>query len=140
MADYVVVFCIGFSILAVWFDWHSFRIPNRFILFGYFMAFFIQMLCVDKTVIQRLLSLINGACCPIFFMGLIWIIGGIGAGDVKLLSVLGTVLGAREILLCCMIALVVGAFIGIVAKMRRKKKIHFSIAILISILIYFFHL
>lgn len=140
MAGYAVVFCIGFSVCAVWFDWHSFRIPNRFILFGYFTAFLIQMLCLDKTITQKLLYLISGAGCPIFFMGLVWKAGGVGAGDVKLLSVLGTILGAREILRCCIMALAAGAFIGIAAKVRKKKKFHFSTAVLISILIYFFHL
>lgn len=139
MTGYVIVFCIGFSILAVWFDWHSFRIPNRLILFGYFIAILIQILWAEETLIQKLLYLVNGAFCPIFLMGLVWMAGGIGAGDVKLLSVLGMVLGAKEIILCCMMALIAGAFIGIVAKIKKRKKFHFSIAILISILIYFFH-
>lgn len=139
MADYGVRFCVGFSILAVWFDWRSFRIPNRFILSGYLTTFFMQMLWLDGTTTQKLLYLISGAICPIFLMGLVWIAGGIGAGDVKLLSVLGTILGVREIIRCCMIALIVGVFIGIVAKLIKRKKFHFSIAILISILIYFFH-
>lgn len=133
------MFCIGFSALAVWFDWYSFRIPNSLILFGYLTTFFMQMLWSDGTIVQKLLYLITGAFCPIFLMGLVWIAGGIGAGDVKLLSVLGTVLGAKEIFPCCIIALVAGAFIGIAAKLTKRKKIHFSIAILIGILIYFFH-
>lgn len=140
MAEYVVVFCIGFSVLAVWFDWYSFRIPNSFILFGYLITFFMQMLWLEGTIVQKLSSLIIGAFCPIFLMGLVWIAGGIGAGDVKLLSVLGSILGAKEIILCCIIALVAGAFIGIVAKIIKRKKIHFSIAILIGILLYFFHI
>ena len=139
MAGYIVGFCVGFSVLAVWFDWHSFRIPNRLILFGYLTTFFMQMLWLDGTITQKLLYLISGAICPIFLMGLVWIAGGIGAGDVKVLSVLGTILGVRKILRCCIMALVAGVFIGIAAKIIKRKKFHFSIAILISILIYFFH-
>lgn len=133
------MFCMGFSALAVWFDWYSFRIPNRLILSGYLTTFFMQMLWFDGSITQRLFYFITGAVYPIFLMGIIWIIGGIGAGDVKLLSVLGTILGAKEIVICCMIALAAGAFIGIAAKIKKRKKIHFSIAILISLLIYFFH-
>ncbi len=139
MTGYVVVFCIGFSALAVWFDWRSFRIPNRLILFGYFAVFLLQMLWLDGTVVWKLFYLISGGFCPIFLMGLVWIAGGIGAGDVKVLSVLGAILGAKEIVLCCFMALVAGAFIGIAAKIIiKRKKIHFSVAILVSILIYFF--
>ena len=138
MTRYVVVFCVGFSALAVWFDWHSFRIPNRLILFGYFMAFLLQMLWLDGTVIWKLFYFVSGGFCPIFLMGLVWIAGGIGAGDVKLLSVLGAILGTKEIVLCCFMALAAGTVIGIAAKIIKRKKFHFSIAILVSILIYFF--
>lgn len=125
--------------MAVLFDWYSFRIPNSLVLFGYLTAFFMQMLWLEGTIIQKLCYLVTGAFCPIFLMGLVWITGGIGAGDVKLLSVLGTVLGAKESVRCCIIALMAGAFIGIAAKIIKRKKFHFSIAILIGILVYFFH-
>lgn len=137
MTSRVVVFCITYSILAVWFDWKTFRIPNRLIGFGYLAAFFIQMLMSEGTVKERLLRLTIGALCPIILLGFIWMAGGIGAGDVKLLSVLGLVLGAEEIIICSIISFIVGAIIGIIAKIAKRDRIHFSIAILAGILIHF---
>ena len=137
MTSYAVVFCIAYSILSVWFDWRTFRIPNRLIGFGYLAAFFIQMLLSEGTVKERLLRLAIGALCPMILLGLIWMAGGIGAGDVKLLSVLGLVLGAEEIIICIVISFIVGAIIGIIAKIAKRDKIHFSVAILVGIVIHF---
>lgn len=137
MTSHVVVFCITYSILAVWFDWRTFRIPNRLIGFGYLAASLIQMLMSEGTAGERLIRLTSGALCPMILLGLVWMAGGIGAGDVKLLSVLGAVLGAEEIIVCSIISFMVGAVIGIIAKIAKRDKIHFSIAILVGIVIQF---
>lgn len=123
--------------LAVWFDWRSFRIPNRLIEFGYLAALLIQAGLCEGTADQRLIRLTAGALCPVILLWLVWRAGGIGAGDIKLLSVLGTVLGPEEILTCSISALVIGAVIGIAAKIIKRKKIHFSIAILAGLIICF---
>jgi len=137
MTKYEVIFCIVFSILAVWFDWRTFRIPNRFILFGYAIALLIQILSAKELFFDKLIGIAAGAIWPLFFMGIVWKLGGIGAGDVKLLSVLGVILGAKNILSLSITALFIGAGMGILAKLIRKNKIHFSIAILAGVFLHF---
>jgi len=135
MTNCIAVFCVVYSVLAVGFDLKSFRIPNKLIHFGYLAAFLLQIGLCEGTMLQRWIHFIAGALCPILLLWVGWIAKGIGAGDIKLLSVLGAVLGPEEIFVCSIAALIVGGVIGVAAKVRKRKKIHFSIAILAGLMI-----
>lgn len=83
---------------------------------------------------------------PLF---IVYLIGGIGAGDVKLMGFMGGLLGVRQGLVYMVLVLFIGAFAGIVKMLtdaavrisgNRKRQeirtnIRFSIPILIGYLI-----
>lgn len=74
---------------AVWMDLKTDRISNRLILFGLFLGLPYQILLNGARGI--LVFLLNG-CVPILLFFLFYRIKALGAGDIKLLSVLGVFL------------------------------------------------
>lgn len=79
---------------------------------------------------------------PLF---IVYLIGGIGAGDVKLMGLMGGFLGVRQGLVYMVLVLFIGAFAGIVkiladaavgiSESRKPQKIRTSIRFSIPILI-----
>lgn len=125
-------FCVLFTVAAVWQDCKTGKIPNKLILAGYFAGGMANITSGDMQYLQMAGSVFAGMFLPIVLFGTVWYIGGIGAGDVKLMSVLGMILGGRNILFCSFVSLVLGGGIGVVTK---RKKIHFSIPILLALLV-----
>lgn len=74
----------------------------------------------------------------ILMLSPVYLLKGIGGGDVKLFAVISTFLSFEEMMVCLMIAFVVGAMLGIIKIAMTKRlhqTIHFAIPILISILL-----
>ncbi|MCR5675550.1 MAG: A24 family peptidase [Lachnospiraceae bacterium] len=79
-------------------------------------------------------------CSAIFALVLlfpVYLIGGIGAGDVKLFAAAASFLELRETFLCIFVSFLIGAgfsLLLIVAKKGKQRQIRFALPILISIL------
>lgn len=119
-------------------DIREFRIPNWLNLMGLFFALFFRADNILNDLIREGNLCITKEIAAIFF-GIIvafvetyplFLIRGIGAGDVKLLCVLGTLLGPKRITGLIVISYVSAGIIGIVVIIRQiwifRKKIEFK--------------
>lgn len=99
------------------------------------------MLCVFAAILCRDASITYGFCRMFvtFLMLLpIYIIGGIGGGDIKLLSVIALFLQKEELITCIAVAFLIGALFGLIKviyKRNMKQTVHFALPVLISVLL-----
>jgi len=148
--------------IAVILDFTTGKVSNNLILAGLFMGIFVQIIWEKDRISDVLL----GGIVPVVVLFLIFLIGGIGAGDVKLFAVIGVFLGVRGVFTCIILAFLTGAVISIgkilinknsfcylsnlysyISSFYRTKKIqlykkekantiHFTLPILIGVVIY----
>ena len=103
-------------IAAVYTDYRQNRIPNWIIVFGIISGLFISFL---HGGIGLFLEGLLGMVLPVIILYPVFMIGAIGAGDLKLFSVVGSYLGIQGITISFIIAFAVGAIISFV------KMLHF---------------
>lgn len=131
------------SLLVIVFiaDLHYMLIPNKILLF------FMPILVIERLFIseETLLSMILGLTIGFFIPYLIAVIskGGMGGGDIKLLAVLGFVLGWKQLLLAFFLSTFYGAIIGgyllATKKKSRKEPIPFGPFIVFGTLTVYFY-
>ena len=120
-------------------DIHTGKIPNRFILLSLFSGFIYQIL--TKGVLILPASML-GTIFTIILLFPLFIMKGLGAGDVKLFAVIGSFLSITEyqtILNLIILSLLIGgvqSIILICVHRKYQSKIHFTIPILLSTLFY----
>ena len=120
-------------------DIHTGKIPNRFILLSLFSGFIFQIL--TKGVLILPASML-GTIFTIILLFPLFIMKGLGAGDVKLFAVIGSFLSITEyqtILNLIILSLLIGgvqSIILICVHRKYQSKIHFTIPILLSTLFY----
>lgn len=125
----MLLFLIGIAVIQ---DLHREKIPNALILFGWSTAI---IYTVYEEGLRGILPLLVRITVPIILLFLLYRIRALGAGDIKLFSVIAGFLQLKELAVCIVASFVAGALIGIVKLwMIRKKEcahtIHFSIPIL----------
>lgn len=132
LAAYILV------LIAVGMDLKSMRISNRLILVGLGMALIRRLFCEG---IEGLLAGICHISFPVIVLYLLFLIGALGAGDIKLFSVIGGFVNFK-ILVWCMIYAFVAAgvfsfgkvlYCAIVKRERRLHRMCFSVAILVGL-------
>jgi len=134
---YKMLFVYALISSAVIMDYKYFKIPNSFNLWGLISAIFLNLFLEGQ---YNLYSMAIGLLMPFLLLYPVFIIGGIGAGDVKLLCVIGIVLGMKSSMIftvyCFLIAGIIGILKLLFIKIRSEKnkrnfrhKIHFSYAI-----------
>lgn len=98
-------------IVAVVQDITSMRISNRLIIMGLFlsMAFGIVLGGVPR-IVQVLLNI----SIPVIMLYLFYLIGVLGAGDIKLFSVIGGFTNLKTLTDCILAAFVAGAMIAVI--------------------------
>ena len=98
-------------LLAVLMDFCFDRIPNGLIAAGVILSVWYQGRAYGMHgIIQAVL----GMTAPVILLFLLFRIGTLGAGDVKLLAVAGAFLGLRDSLLCMAASFVIGAALSLV--------------------------
>lgn len=117
----MTVLLIGILVCAVISDLRTYKIPNYFILFSYVLG--IIGVCLTKgfsaipyAILQSLII------CFSFY--LLYLVHAIGAGDVKLFSVIAVFEGAKASYKILIASLFVGAILGlfkVVVKFFKKK-------------------
>jgi prepilin peptidase CpaA len=149
--------------IAVILDFTTGKVSNKLILIGLLFSFiFAVILGENNGLIYYLLGVIT----PIVTLLLLFIIGGIGAGDVKLFAVIGGFIGYQGAFRCIIVAFVIGAVISLgkiliykrltqsfrniiqyvfrvyqtqqiqVYERENSNTIHFTLPILLSVLCY----
>ena len=105
-------------IVAVVQDITSMRISNRLIIMGLFlsMAFGIILGGVPR-IIQVLLNI----SIPVIMLYLFYLIGVLGAGDIKLFSVIGGFTNLKTLTDCVLAAFVAGAVIAVIKMLYMRN-------------------
>ena len=68
----------------------------------------------------------------------VYMVKGIGAGDLKLLTVISLFLPTGELICCMIMSFVIGALFGIIkiiVKGKMRQTIHFAVPVLIAVLL-----
>ena len=102
---------------AVWMDLRSDKISNRLILFGLFLAFPYQI-CLNGW--RGIYVFFLHALFPVFLFYLMYRMRALGAGDIKLLSLL-SVFSDKEQFLCATAYIFAAAAIIGMLKLLQKK-------------------
>ncbi len=77
-----------------------------------------------------------GTVAPIIILFILFLIKGLGAGDIKLISVVGAFTG-MAVLKIMVYAFISGGILSVIYFIGfRKRKIHFSLAVFIGVLYY----
>jgi prepilin peptidase CpaA len=133
------------TVIAVVCDIRSFRIPNKLIAVG--MGLAVSILAAEGAAGGNVLCDICRGIAVLVVLFVVYCIGGIGAGDVKLLAVLGLLLGSKtaQVIVAAFIAASVLGIAGMLFKKVERRKVrvlegyrlslhvvHFSVAILIG--------
>ena len=123
----------GFVLAAVITDIKFQRISNRLILFGLVVGL------IRRILLEGSHGLFMGVIqisLPVLFLYLFYLFGALGAGDVKLFSLIGVFVNLKELTVCVIGALVIGAiwsFFYLI--LQGRGKIPFSPAILGGLLL-----
>lgn len=135
------LFFISMCMIVVVSDFTYMLIPNKILLF--FLPFFLVLRV--WAPLDPVYDAILGAVVGFVLIALIILFsgGGMGAGDMKLFTVLGIVLGVKKILLTFVIASLFGAIAGIgliaIKKMEKKQQIPFGPFIVFGSLVSYFY-
>jgi len=114
--------------LAVCFDARSYRIPNQLIVLGYLAGIYINLL--DYGLIG-IVYFIAKALWPVVGLSLLFLMGRqIGAGDIKLFSVMATMMSIESVIEVMVISVIVAAVVIFVLSLKEKqlikRKLHYS--------------
>lgn len=110
------LFLLLYLFTAVLEDFRSCKIPNWWILFG----FSVGLLSLLEKDVQLHLYYITGWFLPFFLLILFYMIRVLGAGDIKLLMVVGLFLGRREILQVIAWSFFFGGIYALIKLIRGK--------------------
>lgn len=106
------------TLIAAIFDARQRRIPNYLIIVG-LITWIIWLVQGD----YNLSDCICGVLIPLFALFPFYMMKGLGAGDVKLLSVCGGFVGMSGLVEYLLIVFLVSAVYGVIAVFIKKKKI-----------------
>lgn len=130
---------LGLLSCAVYTDMTSAKISNRLIVSGLIMGFLYQIFWNGESGI---LCFAVNIVVPVILLYLLFQMHVLGAGDIKLFSMLGAFLSIEELLKLIVLSFLAGAVMGIckltyLFVFQRKKpgkltQIHFSPAIFIA--------
>ena len=137
--SYVVL--LGLLLIAVYTDMTWTRISNRLIVLGLFIGLILRI--VGEGSIGILVFIVN-ISIPVILLYLLFQMRALGAGDIKLFSMIGGFISTEELLQILGVAFFVGAIYGLgkiayqnlyLKRVYKKTtQIHFSPAIVVAYL------
>lgn len=101
----------GLLIVAVGMDFRCMRISNRLILIGLVYALIRRVLCDGISGLFTGLFLIS---FPVIILYLLFLVGALGAGDIKLFSLIGGFLNLKELIWCIVFAFLFAAVFSLI--------------------------
>lgn len=104
----------GFVIAAVAMDFYHMRISNRLILVG----LIISLICrIGQDGISVVIPYLGNIVFPVVCLYLFYLIGILGAGDIKLFSVIGGFVNFKKLVQCMMLSFAAGAVLALLKLM-----------------------
>lgn len=124
MNTYIILFLLLVSLTGALYDLKSRRIPNWLTFGTFFIVLIFNVISLDPSNIFK--------CILGFFVGLLLLIGpyamgGMGAGDVKLLGAIGAVVGYKNIILVFMYSGLSGLLLVLLWIIISPERIKFLI-------------
>lgn len=110
-------------IMAVVQDLQSMKISNRLILAGLVLSLVFGIILGRAP---QILYILGNIFFPVIVLYLLYLLGVLGAGDIKLFSVIGGFTNFKTLTDCILAALLVGAIIS-VGKMLHNRNLQFSL-------------
>lgn len=106
------------AMVAGYTDWRTRRIPNWLTagMAGYGIVFH-----ASRAGWEGLLASLSGLAVGLGLLLIPYLLRGLGAGDVKFLAAVGSIVGVTGVLVVFVAASALGAVLGIVALSRRQK-------------------
>lgn len=109
------------------FDARDYKIPNELIILGYIGGL---LLNIHSYQIMGVAIFITKAIWPILLLSLLTVVQGLGAGDVKLFSVMSTMVGAADLVTTFIYSVMIAGVIAIGLCIKNghivKRKLHYS--------------
>ncbi|MBI2995132.1 MAG: prepilin peptidase [Candidatus Melainabacteria bacterium] len=99
------------SVLGGFFDWKYRKIPN-WLIFGIFI--FIFLINIFSFKLQGIVNCLLGFTVGILLLIIPYLKGGMGAGDVKLLAVIGSIVGVKDVIFIFFYSAFCGLLLGLV--------------------------
>ena len=112
-----VIIALVLVIVAAVHDLREFRIPNRLIVAGIVVG--VSVIVIRAFTGEYIGNYILGTLAGMTFL---YIIRAVGAGDVKLLAVIGMLTGLEFVLQLMVVSLITGFFTGIVELFLKKTR------------------
>ena len=117
------------------------RISNHLITIGLITGLFYQI--QKQGITAGILAVLVGIGISMILLYPLFLVRGIGAGDVKLFMVAGCFLDPKNLIYAMVAAFLIGAIMGLIKiilnnfmkKRQRPKTIHFSVPILFGTLL-----
>jgi len=113
----------AFVLIAVGMDLRSMKISNRLILVGIVLSLIRRLFCEGIGGIFTGIFLIS---FPVIFLYLLFLAGALGAGDIKLFSLIGGFVNLKELMWCIVFAFIFAAVFSVV-KMLYYRTFFLSI-------------
>lgn len=110
-------------IVAVVQDFKCMKISNRLILMGLLLATVFGLL---QGGIPQIIDILLNISFPVITLYILYLLGILGAGDIKLFSVVGGFTNLKMLLNCMLFAFVAGAVISL-GKMLYHRNLQFSL-------------
>lgn len=104
--------------VAVVQDLQSMRISNRLILMGLALSLMFGII-LGRT--SQILHIFGNMFFPVIVLYLLYLSGILGAGDIKLFSVIGGFTNLRTLVCCMLAAFVAGALIAVVKMLYNRN-------------------
>jgi prepilin peptidase CpaA len=121
----VILFALVLT--AAWIDWRTYRIPNWLTLSGLAVALVYNASSAPGST--GILPALGGAAIGLAVLLPLWVVRVMGAGDVKLMAMVGAFLGSSEVLYAVVLTFVAGgiAAIGFALWTRSTGRVAFNI-------------
>ena len=133
---------LGLLCFAVYTDMTRTKISNRLIVSGLILALIFRI--AEEGGSGALVYMMN-ISIPVIMLYLFYLIGVLGAGDIKLFSMIGAFISTQELVWVVAASFIIGAVLGLLKLLHKYflqknydgklTKIHFSPAIIIAYLI-----
>ena len=98
-------------LIAVGMDLRNMRISNRLILIGLMISLIQRVFCNGMGGFLTGIVLIS---LPVILLYLLFLAGALGAGDIKLFSLIGGFIQLKELMLCIIVSFLFAAIISLV--------------------------
>ncbi|WP_189260205.1 prepilin peptidase [Pseudobutyrivibrio ruminis] len=109
------------------FDARDYKIPNELIILGYIGGLLLNL---HSYQIMGVAIFITKAIWPILLLSLLTVVKGLGAGDVKLFSVMSTMVGAADLVTTFIYSVMIAGVIAIGLCIKNghivQRKLHYS--------------